>query len=299
MELFFKLMARIEGNKMLAGDELRDADFVIPDSIERFDNISYGDKGEYNLLCVNLPRERSGLLPCIVSVHGGGYFYGNKETYQYYCADLAGRGFAVVNMNYSLSPVHKFPTQLEELNQVLTWIGAHGSEYGMDAENVFLIGDSAGAQMVNHYTTIYTNSSFAKMFEFDIPENVTIRAVAMNSGMYDILHLQEKPLQLVTQAYAGKEYKKQSRRLDVIGHMTGDYLPSYIATAPNDFVRHYAKPQADLLHELGVECIWKEYGSSEDAMAAHVFHLNQKLPIAGECNDDECDFFKKHIYIKN
>ena len=39
--------------------------------------------------------------PVIVSFHGGGWVYGDKNVYQFYCMELAKRGFAVVNYSYN------------------------------------------------------------------------------------------------------------------------------------------------------------------------------------------------------
>ena len=50
----------------------------------------------------------------IVNIHGGGYFYGDKELYRFYCMHLAEYGFAVINYNYRLSPENKFPAPLED-----------------------------------------------------------------------------------------------------------------------------------------------------------------------------------------
>ena len=44
-----------------------------------------------------------GKLPVIMSVHGGGWVYGDKDVYQWYCMNLAQRGFAVVNYSYRLA----------------------------------------------------------------------------------------------------------------------------------------------------------------------------------------------------
>ncbi len=41
--------------------------------------------------------------PVIVSVHGGGWFYGDKKLYSHYCCHLAQSGFVVVNFNYRLA----------------------------------------------------------------------------------------------------------------------------------------------------------------------------------------------------
>ena len=62
------------------------------------------------------PRDTDAVIPVIVSVHGGGWGYGDKERYQYYCMSLAQQGFAVVNFSYRLASKYKFPAPLEDTN---------------------------------------------------------------------------------------------------------------------------------------------------------------------------------------
>ena len=70
-------------------DAKRNAGLVTPENVERFDNIPYGDN-ERNILDVYRPKDHRGKLPVIVSVHGGGWVYGNKEIMQFYCMSRKG-----------------------------------------------------------------------------------------------------------------------------------------------------------------------------------------------------------------
>lgn len=74
------------------GDDKRDAGCTTPQDIRRFDDIVYGLNPSWNRLDVYRPKDAEGLLPVIVSVHGGGWVYGDKERYQYYCMSLAQQG---------------------------------------------------------------------------------------------------------------------------------------------------------------------------------------------------------------
>ena len=117
-------------NKMFTlGDKKRDEGLVTPEDVERKDNIQYGPNKEWNVLDVYCPKNREGMLPVIVSIHGGGWVYGNKEVYQFYCMNLAQRGFAVVNFTYRLAPKFKFPAPLEDTNNVIRWIFDNAKEY--------------------------------------------------------------------------------------------------------------------------------------------------------------------------
>ena len=140
-------------------DRKRDKGLKIPSTVEYIRNISYGEHKKYHILDICWPKKvdnqpvdpETDKLPVIVNVHGGGFVYGSKEVYQFYCASLAERGFAVVNINYRLAPKYKFPTPIKDLNAVLHWLVANQKEYPLDLNNVILIGDSAGAQITSQY----------------------------------------------------------------------------------------------------------------------------------------------------
>lgn len=91
------------GSKM--HDDKRDAGLPteIPE-VERINDLSYGPDPKWNLLDIYLPKKRTGKVPVIISIHGGGWVYGTKETYQFYGLGLAKEGFAFVNFNYRLAP---------------------------------------------------------------------------------------------------------------------------------------------------------------------------------------------------
>lgn len=122
------------------GDDERDAGLKAPEGVVRHNDISYGPHGTWNLLDVYRPEKAGDRpLPVIVSVHGGGWVYGDKERYQYYCMDLAMRGFAVVNFNYRLAPEDPFPAALEDVNRVFCWLADHAGEYGMVLDRLFTV----------------------------------------------------------------------------------------------------------------------------------------------------------------
>lgn len=70
--------------------------------------------------------------PVIVSVHGGGWFYGDKKLYSHYCCHLAQSGFVVVNFNYRLAPQNKYPSAIEDVAHLVKYIDDHARVFGLD-----------------------------------------------------------------------------------------------------------------------------------------------------------------------
>lgn len=271
-------------------DRKRDKHLKISEDVTVRRDISYADGGKEQLLDVVKPRTASAKLPVIVSVHGGGYVYGSKEVYQYYAANLAENGFAVVNFNYRLAPEHQFPAQLEDINGVLCWLAENREKYGLDLNNVFVVGDSAGAQLASHYLAIWSNPEFAKLFSFQTPKQICIRAAALNCGMYTI-----QPSEQLFADYLGKRISPDDPRLEVHPHITAAFPPSIVMTSQYDFLRSAAKPMYEFLLAAGVGAVYRLYGQEGQKYMGHVFHCNLNLAEAKQCNKDECDFFKSHM----
>ena len=286
------------------GDAKRDENLVEPQDVTAVKDINYaGNQDTYNLLDVYYPKDTDGNLPVIVSIHGGGYVYGTKEVYKFYGMYLAQQGFVFVNFNYHLAPGAKFPSQLTETNMVMEWMVKHAAEYHMDLNNVFIVGDSAGAQLTSQYAAICTNPAYAKLFPFTVPEEIKLRAIGLNCGMYEIglpkPGEKKRGIQSMTGSlmrdYLGKDGDKFGEMLDVKGHITGEYPPAYIMTSYYDFLKENAEPMCAFLREKGVEAVWKCYGTEETKYMQHVCHVNMNLAEAKEINNDECAFFRKHM----
>ena len=122
-----------------ANDAKRDELLTVPEGLVRHLDIPYGED-ELQKLDVYYPEGTDAPLPTIISIHGGGWFYGSKELYSYYCMDLALRGFTVVNFSYRLAPEHKYPAAVEDCCKALHWVKDHGPEYYVDLNNLFTVG---------------------------------------------------------------------------------------------------------------------------------------------------------------
>jgi len=275
-------------------DRKRDEGLCTPSDVVRHDNLSYGSFGEWNLLDIYYPKDTEQPRPAIVSIHGGAWVYGTKEVYQFYCMSLARRGFTVVNFNYRLAPENKYPKALEDINQVFYFLKKHASHYYVDTENLFVVGDSAGAQLASHYLAMYADPAYAAKMNFELPD-MKIRAAALNCGLYDARRCAEFDLDEPFLEYVGELNSEKLDELDVMHYMNGNFPPAFIMSAYHDFLLENAEPMYEKLRSLGVECELKIYGSREKEEIAHVFHVNIRLPEAELCNDDECRFFKKHI----
>ena len=276
------------------GDKYKQRHLKIPPDIERRVNIPYGIHGKWNLLDVYYPKGTNKPLPTIISVHGGGYVYGTKKLYQYYCMDLAKRGFTVVNFNYRLVPRIAFPTPVLETNEVMQWVCTHAAGYNIDPENIFIVGDSAGAQIASQYCTMVTNPDYAGLFDISIP-SFKLKAVALHCGIYELFHDIKSLLPGLLADYFGRDPLKHGEKLQVLKYINRHFPPAFLTSSVNDFLVQYTRPMYEHLQSKGIECMCTIYGTQEQKEIAHVFHLNILSDAARECNDAQSAFFNKFI----
>lgn len=276
-------------------DDKRDSGLPhdIPEVI-RYDDLKYGEDPKWNLLDLYLPKNVSGKIPVIINIHGGGWVYGTKETYQYYGLGMAKRGFAFVNPNYKLAPDVQFPGELDQVDQYIHWVADHADEYNLDKNNVFIIGDSAGGQMAEQYAVVLTNKEYREKIGYKLTD-LKIRAIALNCPATFVLD--PGMISGAVSAYFTHEILNDPNLKDLLNvekYITKDFLPTFIATANQDFVRDCSIRLDGYLRAKEVEVIQKSWGDLENPRA-HVFMINQRDELADLANDEEAKFFKDHM----
>lgn len=285
------------------GDDKRDAGLTTPDDVVRADDIVYGEDAYWQALDVYRPRDAGdAVLPCIVSVHGGGWVYGDKDRYQWYCMSLAQRGFAVVNFTYRLAPEFQFPASMEDTAAVFAWVSEHAAEHGIDLDNVFAVGDSAGAHMLTMYAASLADPSYADALGIDVSKSPKLKAVALNCGAYRIEvdhamaegEMGDMTSGLMAELLPGGGTEEECALISPIDHLSAGFPPAFVMTAEGDFLREAALPFVHALDELDVEVCYRFYKSPELELG-HVFHCNMKLAEAARANDDECAFFRGYV----
>ena len=286
---------------MYDADTARDAGLMTPDGIERFDNISYGVHGKWNLLDVYRPKDAAEKLPVLVSVHGGGWVYGDKDVYQYYCMSLAEHGFVVVNFSYRLSPEVVYPAHLQDVNAAMHWVQKHIAAYGGDLSRLCMVGDSAGAQMAAMYACALTNPACREQLSLHVPE-VRICSIALNCGVYEIGDALRRvdgstPAEegeALVQTVLGSDYGEPELALGrPADFVTPDFPPAFVMSSNGDFLQNQQFMILDALEKNHVPYEYHIYGD-ETEMLWHVFHCNIRSDAAKKCNDAQCCFFKEN-----
>lgn len=104
------------------------------------------DLGDRTLgLRVHRPRNAAGLLPLVMSFHGGGFVAGAPAQNDWLNSYLAVTCRAVVvSVDYRLAPAAPLPAALDDGRDVLAELVGRAEEFGVDPASVALFGESAG-----------------------------------------------------------------------------------------------------------------------------------------------------------
>jgi triacylglycerol lipase len=118
-------------------------------------DIKYGE-AERNVLDVVTAKDMPANRPVVVFVHGGGFGAGNKSSatspfYDNISYWIASQNLVAVNINYRYAPASQWPSGIEDVSAVVSWIKQNIAMYGGDPNRIFLWGKSTGASHVADY----------------------------------------------------------------------------------------------------------------------------------------------------
>ena len=282
-----------------ASDDKRDSGLSTPDTIQRDDNIRYDKIDKLQILDVYRPKSlinNDKKLPVIVSVHGGGWVYGTKETYQFYCMNLSEQGFAVVNFSYRLAPEYKYPSQIEDINSVFKWVYGNKDKYNFDVNNVFAVGDSAGANLLSIYCCMLTNENYASTIKFSLQTNIIPNAIALNCGRYRCYNINEEGEENKLRLHCLLDNVTIETRKLISPDLaiTGKFPTTFLMSCYGDHLSNEYFYMKKILENNGVKFVGKYYGTEEEPLF-HVFHCDIRNPVAKLCNKEEIAFFKENL----
>lgn len=88
-------------------------------------------------------------LPAILYVHGGRWRAGERNYDNALdVAQWAGLGYFAMTIDYRLVGATPAPAPYQDLQTAIRWVHAHADQFGIDADRIYLIGDSSGGHLV-------------------------------------------------------------------------------------------------------------------------------------------------------
>jgi acetyl esterase/lipase len=139
-------------------------------------NVAYGTDSMQRM-DIYLPAGRSAATTkSIVLIHGGGWNAGSKNDFASYIDTLKKRlpGFAIFNIDYRLATSNTiFLTQENDVKSAIDFITANAINYGVNKNELSLMGVSAGAHLALLQAYKYTDTKVKAVIDFFGPTDLT------------------------------------------------------------------------------------------------------------------------------
>jgi acetyl esterase/lipase len=273
----------------------------LPHDVRVLENISYGFDAQYHLMDIAYPKDKQESYPLIIQVHGGGWVYGSKDTiYKAYGMALAQKGFAVITLNYRLAPTHRFPDQLYDIDLLLQFIQQHAKQYALDVEQVFMVGDSAGAHLISLYQCI---QRYSLPHPFQFQSKLKVKAVALSCGVYDFDSFNTIKIKFpqktntLRSLFGVSDFKSHpmypwSSPANLINDTFPDAL---IISSEFDPLYHQTKEWVEKLESKNINV--ETFIVERKFRLPHVFNTRLSNPKSVEALNEIADFFQKRAIV--
>ena len=118
-------------------------------SMEYIPDIEYINRDGISLyIQLILPYDRTENTPLVIYVPGSAFRWQNVKRVIPSISLLANRGFAIAMVQYRGSEVSPFPAQMLDTKAAVRFMKINAQKYGLNPDNVYLMGDSSGGHTV-------------------------------------------------------------------------------------------------------------------------------------------------------
>lgn len=92
----------------------------------------------------------NGPFPCLLVIHGGGYFGGDKDSAEFHslCEAAIKRGYVTVNVGY-IKGLNIHPQVQRDFKELVRWLRANAERFSIDSERIGAWGFSAGGWLAS------------------------------------------------------------------------------------------------------------------------------------------------------
>ncbi len=236
-------------------------------------------------------------LPVAVHVHGGGWVSGSRSTGTQF-ADvkqaLVDRGYLVVSLDYRLAPVHKYPSQIQDVKCAIRHLRANASRYGLDPDRIGAWGGSAGGQLVALLGTADASAGFDDVGGFP-GFSSTVQAVIALSAITDFTHPDELRDDYSREFLTWPDPESPEMiEASPVTHVTADDSPFFLIVGADDSLVLPAQSirMNQRLQGVGVESSLLEVLFADHSLQPTTAPTN---PSAAAIVSRMADFFDQHL----
>ena len=154
--------------------------------VECLKDIEYGPLGTAHHLDIYRPIERTGPLPVVLYIHGGGFRSLSKESHWIMALIFAKKGYLVMNINYRLAPKHPYPAAIQDVCQAWLWALENVAQHGGDPSRMVIAGESAGANLTVALTVACCYPRLEPWSQAVFDAGVVPKVIAPACGLFQV-----------------------------------------------------------------------------------------------------------------
>ncbi len=140
-------------------------------------DLKYGPGDEETLDLFPVPKQKSS--PLFIFIHGGYWRMLSKNESSFMAPNLVRKKVAVAAINYTLAPYAKIDQIVSECRRSIKWLYDNATNYGIDREQIYVGGSSAGG----HLTGMMVSRNWQN--SYGVPSDV-IKGGLPISGLFDL-----------------------------------------------------------------------------------------------------------------
>ncbi len=245
---------------------------------------------EHTVTVVVYCPDKQGVYPTILDIHGGGWQSRQVESDKPMMERLAERGFVTVLVSYRLAGEAKYPAALDDCKAAVRWMRANAHKFKIDAENIGVMGGSAGG----HLAGLLAMTTGLKEFEGKGPfqdQPSKVKACIVMAATQDLLAAHsDKPSTNLVAFFGGdaKQMPKVYTQASPITHVRKGVPPTIFIEGEKDTLKIGRAEMQEKLRALGIET--EVYTLKQ---APHPFWMSE--PWVSETVEIADKFFKKHL----
>lgn len=169
-------------------------------NVRVFKDLRYPSRYQKNRFDFYAPNHPLQHKPLIVWIHGGGFIGGDKFEVKEYATRLAYEGYYVMVLNYDLVPSAKYPEPVIQVSEAIRYINtSFANTHHLNSSNLFIAGDSAGAQIALQFLLIQHNPKYAALLKIPaVLEPQQIRGSLLYCGPYDLKDMAQQANSSIT-----------------------------------------------------------------------------------------------------
>ncbi len=262
-------------------------------NVERTEHIVPGDP-DINVR-VHRPVGVDGPLPCIYSIHGGGYVIGSYDMddvkFDRWCQQF---GIVGVSVEYRLAPETPYPGPLDDCYRGLKWAHDNHEMLGIDPARIGLTGVSAGGGLAAGLALLARDrGEVPLLFQLLDCPMIDDRQATPSSQLDNLLIWSRGSNTFGWQSYLGDLYGTDDIPAYAAAARAGNLAglpPTYVCVGAVDGFRDEDIAYATRLNQAGIETELHVYPG-----APHGVELFAHVPVAQQYGRDQREWLDRQF----